>query len=110
MKSILKGILGLSVFVMLYSCTPVIYNVQQPAPVANNQPAPVVNNEPAPVGQPATVVYTQPSPQVVQQGPPTYQTFYDDLSPYGTWINYSPYGYVWAPNLGYDFTPYSTNG
>lgn len=39
----------------------------------------------------------------------TYQQFYDDLSPYGNWIMYPGYGYVWAP---YDvgFLPYQTNG
>ncbi len=46
--------------------------------------------------------------------PPTedlsYQSFYDQLSPYGSWINYPGYGYVWMPNAGPDFRPYSTNG
>ena len=42
-------------------------------------------------------------------GPISYQTFYDELSPYGNWINYPGYGYVWAPNqMG--FQPYSSNG
>ncbi len=40
----------------------------------------------------------------------SYQTFYDELSPYGQWIDYPEYGYVWAPNLGPDFRPYSSNG
>lgn len=41
--------------------------------------------------------------------PISYQTFYDELSPYGNWINYPGYGYVWAPNqMG--FQPYSSNG
>lgn len=56
---------------------------------------------------------------VVQETPPaepapvatvTYQSFYDDLAPYGTWINYPGYGYVWTPNAGPDFVPYNTNG
>src|SRR5579862_2961343 len=38
------------------------------------------------------------------------QTFYDDLSPYGQWINYPQYGSVWQPNVGSDFRPYETNG
>jgi hypothetical protein len=38
------------------------------------------------------------------------QTFYDALSPYGQWVNYGGYGYVWIPNAGRDFTPYSTAG
>lgn len=40
----------------------------------------------------------------------SYQTFYDDLSPYGQWIDYPDYGYVWYPNVGADFQPYSTMG
>lgn len=40
----------------------------------------------------------------------TYQTFYDELSPYGNWMEYPDYGYVWMPDAGPDFQPYSTNG
>lgn len=40
----------------------------------------------------------------------TYQTFYDALSPYGTWIDYPGYGHVWRPDVGADFRPYVTNG
>lgn len=44
------------------------------------------------------------------RGDVTYQTFYDQLSPYGRWIDYPNYGYVWVPDAGRDFQPYSTNG
>ena len=27
-----------------------------------------------------------------------FQIFYDDLSPYGTWINTAEYGYAWMPH------------
>ncbi len=40
----------------------------------------------------------------------SYQTFYDDLSPYGTWIDYPAYGHVWHPAIAGDFRPYLTNG
>lgn len=40
----------------------------------------------------------------------TYQDFYDNLSPYGTWIDYASYGQVWRPNVEDDFRPYLTNG
>jgi hypothetical protein len=40
----------------------------------------------------------------------SFQVFYDELSPYGTWINDPNYGYVWAPNAVSTFAPYSTNG
>lgn len=39
------------------------------------------------------------------------QTFYDELSPYGTWINDPEYGYVWRPDVDQgEFRPYYTNG
>lgn len=43
-------------------------------------------------------------------GEVSYQTFYDQLQPYGNWIDYPGYGYVWQPNAGMDFRPYATNG
>jgi hypothetical protein len=43
-----------------------------------------------------------------QQQMITYQQFYNDLSPYGDWINYDNYGYVWVPYQT-NFRPY-TNG
>lgn len=39
-----------------------------------------------------------------------FQIFYDDLSPYGSWVDNSNYGYVWAPDVSYGFTPYGTDG
>ncbi|MGI4749895.1 MAG: DUF6600 domain-containing protein [Janthinobacterium lividum] len=38
------------------------------------------------------------------------QTFYDELEPYGQWIDDPELGYVWAPDAGPDFRPYATNG
>ena len=40
----------------------------------------------------------------------SFQVFYDDLSPYGNWIDNADYGYVWVPNVSSGFTPYATNG
>src|SRR5690606_20864372 len=40
----------------------------------------------------------------------SFQLFYDELSPYGEWINDPEYGYVWLPDVGGDFQPYATNG
>ena len=45
-----------------------------------------------------------------QGGPVTLQVFYDELSPYGTWIEDPNYGYVWSPNVDENFKPYVTNG
>jgi hypothetical protein len=70
----------------LNACGPV-YVVQQPAPA----PAPIS----PPPGNPDDV---------------SYQTFYDQLSPYGQWIQDPDYGYVWMPDVTPDFKPYATNG
>lgn len=43
-------------------------------------------------------------------GQATYQQFYDDLSPYGDWVDDPQYGYVWVPDAGDDFRPYYSNG
>lgn len=40
----------------------------------------------------------------------SFQTFYDELSPYGQWMNDPYYGYVWRPQVGGDFQPYYTGG
>jgi hypothetical protein len=34
--------------------------------------------------------------------------FYDYMQPYGLWVNYAPYGYVWIPrDVGYRWRPYT---
>jgi hypothetical protein len=40
----------------------------------------------------------------------SYQVFYDQLSPYGQWLENPDYGYVWIPEEGSDFVPYSSMG
>ena len=45
-----------------------------------------------------------------QQENVSFQVFYDALSPYGQWVDYRDYGYVWIPDVGPDFAPYSTDG
>lgn len=37
-------------------------------------------------------------------------SFYDELSPYGRWVDYPGYDRVWIPNAGRDFRPYYTGG
>jgi hypothetical protein len=52
-----------------------------------------------------------PKTSVAQDQPVTsLQTFYDQLAPYGQWINYPNYGYVFIPSAGPGFVPYSTAG
>ncbi|TKC12563.1 hypothetical protein FA048_02800 [Pedobacter polaris] len=46
-----------------------------------------------------------------QQEDVSLQSFYDELSPYGTWIQDPQYGYVWRPDVDQEeFRPYYTNG
>jgi len=40
----------------------------------------------------------------------SFQFFYDQLTPYGSWVSYPQYGYVWIPAAGASFRPYLTNG
>ena len=40
----------------------------------------------------------------------SYNDFYQDLAPYGQWIDEPQYGYVWSPNVDGTFRPYYTNG
>jgi hypothetical protein len=51
-----------------------------------------------------------PKQVTAQQEDVSFQVFYDQLSPYGQWVDYSNYGYVWIPDVGNDFVPYSTAG
>ena len=51
-----------------------------------------------------------PQQASAQNGNVSLQVFYDELSPYGTWIEDQQYGYVWAPDVDEDFSPYVTNG
>ena len=44
------------------------------------------------------------------QGYISFQIFYDNLSPYGNWVDNSDYGYVWVPRVSRGFYPYGTNG
>ena len=40
----------------------------------------------------------------------SYNDFYQNLAPYGQWIEDPQYGYVWSPNESGNFRPYYTNG
>jgi hypothetical protein len=59
---------------------------------------------------PTYIVQDAPPPEPAPVATVSYQSFYDDLAPYGSWINYPGYGYVWMPAAGPDFIPYNTNG
>ena len=44
------------------------------------------------------------------QGSVSLQVFYDELQPYGTWMDHGQHGYVWIPRVEPGFTPYATSG
>ena len=56
------------------------------------------------------VSVTTPKQASAQQDYVSLQVFYDELSPYGEWVDSQQYGYVWIPNVESDFMPYSTAG
>ncbi|MGB8491724.1 MAG: DUF6600 domain-containing protein [Bacteroidales bacterium] len=55
-----------------------------------------------------SVTFTEPA--YTQSVGVSFQVFYDQLSPYGEWVDYPAYGYVWLPEAGPDFFPYMTDG
>ncbi len=56
------------------------------------------------VGLPNQKAQAQPGTSV------SFQLFYDELAPYGQWIDDPEYGYVWAPDIDNDFRPYYSGG
>lgn len=76
-----------------------------PAPAPSQPNAPTIGETPGaapasePVPQPATTV--------------NYNVFYSSLSPYGTWVEVSDYGWCWQPTVGtinVGWRPYCDNG
>ena len=57
-----------------------------------------------------TSAWMIPSAACAQQASMSFQIFYDQLSPYGMWVDYPNYGYVWIPNGDPGFSPYETAG
>src|ERR1700754_3890356 len=100
MKRILYMAVPISIF--LSGCSAWVQTTYQPSPqpvYTNNPPTDYNNNSGYNDGYPT-----------YDDSPQTDQVFYDELSPYGQWVDYPDYGYVWTPNAGPDFRPYATNG
>jgi hypothetical protein len=51
-----------------------------------------------------------PQGACAQRASVSFQVFYDQLSPYGMWVSYPNYGYVWIPSGHPGFSPYATAG
>jgi len=58
----------------------------------------------------STSVWITPQDASAQQLSVSFGVFYDELSPYGMWVHYPPYGFVWIPEVDRDFSPYATEG
>ncbi|WP_400262511.1 DUF6600 domain-containing protein [Sphingobacterium sp. SG20118] len=64
----------------------------------------------------SVLFFTNPNATFAQRGYNDYQSdvsfqmFYDELAPYGDWVNDREHGYMWIPDVGPNFQPYSTNG
>jgi len=77
------------------------YGDGQPGDYYGYDQQPVYSNDPNYQYQQQGVAVNQP--------PVGFNDFYNQLSPYGTWVNIAPYGQVWIANV-VNFQPYSTNG
>jgi hypothetical protein len=58
----------------------------------------------------SAAAWMTPPEASAQQVSVSFQLFYDELSPYGMWVEYPNYGYVWIPNGEPGFRPYATAG
>lgn len=101
-----------------------------PATPAANQPATGVSYADVPGGAvpPPPVTYGQPQPGPTVVGAPAaqpavavatggtvinYNTFYESLAPYGSWVEVADYGYCWRPTVAVvssGWQPYCHNG
>lgn len=116
------SVLAISISLLAQSCARRTYAQNTPPPVYSQPPPPAPEyNSPPPQTQQAppppqtevslTISSGQPAPPPQQAPPPvSYQSFYDELSPYGQWISTPEYGYVWLPSAGPNFQPYATSG
>ena len=95
--------LAVGLALIIQSCTGPTY-VETTPPPPPPPPAYVQPTPPPPAQQP---YYSdnQDAP-----APVSYQSFYNELSPYGQWISTPDYGYVWVPAAGPDFQPYGSCG
>lgn len=72
---------------------------------------------PGGTAEPPPIVYGPPQTETLPNPPGNtvvnYNTFYDSLSPYGTWVEEADYGYCWRPTVAVIDTgwhPYLHNG
>jgi hypothetical protein len=79
-------------------------------PIEPGVEASTTNPPAAEVAQPPPVTTTNVAPLTPPQ---TVNTFYDSLTPYGTWVDVAPYGWCWQPTVvvvSPGWQPYCDNG
>jgi len=77
-----------------------------PQPVSPPAPAPEVATTPAPAAE-------TPAPVYVSSPPADVTYFYNDLSPYGTWVQLNGVGWCWQPRvvvMNHAWSPYCDGG
>ena len=86
--------------------------ISQLAPPTNNPP------QPSPAGPPPTAVaadapQTAPLTPPVMDQPADVSYFYDEMAPYGSWVEVAGYGRCWRPTIGIwnsSWRPYADGG
>jgi len=88
---------------------PVAAATPAPAPVAAAPPAPAMAPQPAVAATPVVAA----APVYVTSAPADVSYFYNDLSPYGTWVSLEGYGWCWQPRtvvISPGWRPYCDGG
>ena len=109
----MKNVFFIALLLGIASCSRQNLNYQSSHPegaTQDNTPAPDQSASTSTAQQPDYVSGNGNYNDQINYNAPSYQTFYDELSPYGFWVNNPTYGYVWTPNVGPDFSPYYSNG
>lgn len=87
--------------------------VQTAPPAGPLQPSPPMPAAPAPPATPA-LASAEPPPAVVQpEADASASPFYNELAPYGSWMQQPDYGLVWQPTvdtINADWSPYADAG
>jgi hypothetical protein len=76
----------------------VLKSQAQPAPAVAQPYAPTPQPAEAPAPAPAPVAAAAPAPTYVSSPPLEASYFYNDLAPYGTWVDLSGVGWCWQPS------------
>lgn len=102
------GVASASITAMLSRDT--VLRNQPPGPGSAPPPAPV---EPAQTVAVSAPLVPEQAPVYVSSPPPEVSYFYDDLSPYGTWVQLDGVGWCWQPRVlivNRSWRPYCDSG